>query len=156
MTITSKNFTCSKTFFDFPCCHRQWDHNGHCRYVHGYSREFTFWFKSTQLNKNGFVVDFSSLKTLESKLKDYFDHTFLVNFDDPLMDQWEKLHRSNAIDLRVMKNVGMEFTSQQIWEWANHHLFEVDKGRSCCWKTESRENNSNSAAFEKVPSWYQS
>ena len=154
MSINSSQFSCSKTFEDFPCSHRQWRHSGHCRFVHGYSRSFTFWFKAKKLDKNGFVVDFSSLKPLEKRLKHQFDHTFLVNKDDPLMQYWEKLHNMEALDLRKMDNVGMEFSSKLIWDWANEFLSNKENGRSCCWRTESRENNSNKAVFEKFPDWY--
>ena len=59
-------------------------------------------------------MDFSSLKPLEKKLKDQFDHTFLINKDDPLLKYWEKLNQLDALDLRIMDNVGMEFSSQLI------------------------------------------
>ena len=84
--------TCSKRFSGYPCCHRQWRHPGHCRFVHGYSRSFTVWFRSSQLDAYGFVVDFSSLQPLETRLAAQFDHTFLVNADDPLLSQWQTLH----------------------------------------------------------------
>ena len=47
--------TCSKHFEGYPCCHRQWQHPGHCRFVHGYSRSFTIWFAANELDR-GFVV----------------------------------------------------------------------------------------------------
>ena len=119
MYIHSLKFSCSKSYEDFPCSHRQWRHEGHCRFVHGYSRSFTFWFTAKKLDLNGFVVDFSSLKPLEIRLKEQFDHTFLINKDDPLLNYWEKLNDLDAFDLRIMNNVGMEFTSEFIWSWAN-------------------------------------
>ena len=154
MPIHFSQFTCSKRYEDFPCSHRQWNHNGHCRFVHGYSRSFTFWFSAKELDKNGFVVDFSSLKLIKEKLKEQFDHTFLVNKDDPLLEYWEKLHNLKALDLRIMENVGMEYSSKLIWIWANEYLKKVEGGRACCWKTESRENKSNGAYFKKIPQWY--
>ena len=154
MNIISSQFSCSKSFEDFPCSHRQWRHEGHCRYVHGYSRSFTFWFVARELDVNGFVVDFSRLKPLEKRLKEQFDHTFLVNKDDPLLNYWKELHDLEALNLRIMDNVGMEFSSKVIWQWANEYLNEIDGGRTCCWKTESKENKSNSASYEKLPEWF--
>ena len=52
MTIKDIPFNCSKHFKDYPCSHRQWKHKGHCRYVHGYSRSFTFCFASSELDEN--------------------------------------------------------------------------------------------------------
>ena len=147
-------YTCSKTFSGYPCCHRQWRHSGHCRFVHGYSRSFCFWFQAEELDENGFVVDFSSLSELEKQLRQQFDHTFLVNADDPLLAQWQSLHDQGALDLRVMENVGMEASAALAWDWANKLLKARDGGRSCCWKVEARENEKNAACYAAVPTWF--
>ncbi|MDA0963444.1 MAG: 6-carboxytetrahydropterin synthase [Cyanobacteria bacterium] len=147
-------YTCSKTFSGYPCCHRQWRHSGHCRFVHGYSRSFCFWFQAEELDENGFVVDFSSLSELEKQLRQQFDHTFLVNADDPLLAQWQSLHEQGALDLRVMENVGMEASAALVWDWANKLLKARDGGRSCCWKVEARENEKNAACYAAVPTWF--
>ena len=122
--------------------------------MHGYSRSFTLQFAATKLDPCGFVVDFSSLRPLDSKLRDQFDHTFLVNADDPLLVEWHRLHQLGAIDLRVMDNVGMESTALVVWEWANALMLERDGGRTCCWAVEARENIMNAAVYNKVPSWF--
>ena len=154
MSIPNFQFTCSKSFENFPCCHRQWQHPGHCHFVHGYNRSFNFWFGCQRLDENGFVVDFSGLKELERKLINEFDHTFLVNADDPLINTWKELHDQSALDLRIMKNVGMESTANLIWNWANEFLHKKDKGRTCCLRTQSRENDFNAACFELIPDWF--
>lgn len=146
--------TCSKTFSGYPCTHRQWRHSGHCRFVHGYSRSFTFWFQATALDQHGFVVDFSSLRELEAQLATQFDHTFLVNADDPLLATWQQLHEQGALDLRVMANVGMEASAELVWGWANALLLEREAGRACCFRVEARENEKNAAYYEGVPAWF--
>ena len=123
--------------------------------MHGYSRSFTIWFAAIELDSHGFVVDFSRLTNLETKLKHHFDHTFLVNHDDPFLKDWERLHAKGVIDLRVMENVGMEFTAKLVWEWANKFLLDRYGGRACCWRVDARENSKNSASFEKTPKWYE-
>ena len=150
----SAAFTCTKTLSGYPCCHRQWRHAGHCRFVHGYSRSFTLWFKARELDVHGFVVDFSSLAALHERLAHQFYHTFLVNADDPLLEQWQALHEQGALDLRVMDNVGMEASAKLVWQWANQLLEQREGGRSCCWKVEARENEKNAAYFETVPRWF--
>jgi 6-pyruvoyltetrahydropterin/6-carboxytetrahydropterin synthase len=100
------------------------------------------------------VVDFSSLGALQQRLADQFDHTFLVNADDPLLEQWQALHEQGALDLRVMDNVGMEASAELVWGWANQLLKEREGGRSCCWKVEARENEKNAACYEAVPEWF--
>ena len=150
------SYTCSKQFEGYPCSHRQWQHPGHCRFVHGYSRSFTVWFAATALDDCGFVVDFSSLRPLEAQLRKQFDHTFLVNANDPLMEHWQQLHYLGALDLRVMENVGMEATAQLVWTWTNALLKERDGERTCCWKVEARENRANAATYEALPGWFRS
>ena len=150
----SAGYTCSKQFSGYPCTHRQWRHPGHCRYVHGYSRSFTCWFRATALDANGFVVDFSSLRELEARLSHQFDHTFLANADDPLLPTWRRLHEQGALDLRVMDNVGMEASARLVWDWANALLLDRDGGRACCWKVEARENEKNAAFYEALPDWF--
>ena len=121
--------------------------------MHGYSRSFTCWFGASELDANGFVVDFSSLKELRKQLNHQFDHTFLANSDDPLLSEWERLHELGALDLRVMGNVGMEGSAHWVWQQVNALLKERDGGRSWCWKVEARENPSNAAYWEAKPSW---
>ncbi|MEB3351179.1 MAG: 6-carboxytetrahydropterin synthase [Cyanobacteriota bacterium] len=150
----SAAYTCSKRFGGFPCTHRQWRHGGHCRFVHGYSRSFTLWFAARTLDIHGFVVDFSSLGELRQRLADQFDHTFLVNADDPLLDTWRQLHGQGALDLRVMDNVGMEASAALVWSWANELLHRRDRGRTCCYRVEARENEANAATYAARPDWY--
>ena len=154
MTIPPTSFSCSKLFEGYSCCHRQWSHEGHCRFVHGYSRSFTLWFGAQELDRCGFVVDFSSLRPFEQRLRGQFDHTFLANADDPLLTEWRRLDELGALDLRVMENVGMENTAVLVWEWANELLQQRDRGRTCCWAVEARENRRNAATYTKVPDWF--
>jgi 6-pyruvoyltetrahydropterin/6-carboxytetrahydropterin synthase len=150
----SAAYTCSKQFSGYPCCHRQWRHPGHCRFVHGYSRSFTVWFGARELDRHGFVVDFSSLHDLEARLAAQFDHTFLANADDPLLERWRALHNEGALDLRVMDNVGMESSAALVWDWANELLLARDGGRTCCWRVEARENEKNAACYTATPEWF--
>ena len=103
--------------------------------------------------QNGFVVDFSSLKAFRQQLNAQFDHTFLVNSDDPLLGEWQRLHDLGALDLRVMRNVGMEGSAHWVWEHINALLHERDGGRSWCWKVEARENSTNATQWEAKPNW---
>lgn len=124
--------------------------------MHGYSRSFLLHFAATELDPCGFVVDFSSLRPLEQQLQEQFDHTFLVNADDPLMKEWERLHELGALDLRVMSNVGMETSAELVWTWANQLLQQRDAGRTCCWSVEARENTRNTGCFHSLPEWFES
>ena len=64
-----------------------------------------------------------------------------------LMEEWQRLDRLGALDLRVMDNVGMEASAQLVWTWANALLLERDGGRSCCWLVEARRKPTQCCAF---------
>ena len=100
------------------------------------------------------MVDFSSLSPLSERLKAQFDHTFLVNVDDPLLVEWQRLHELGALDLKVMDNVGMESTAELVWGWANELLLEQDGGRTCCWQLQASENEKNNGLFINTPPWF--
>jgi len=80
MYIHSLKFSCSKSYEDFPCSHRQWRHEGHCRFVHGYSRSFTFWFTAKKLDLNGFVVDFINLNIINFPVFNIADVSINIGF----------------------------------------------------------------------------
>ena len=58
----SEKYTSTKTYRNLPCAHRQWKHDGHCAYIHGYSREYTFNFDAESMDQHGWVVGFGDLK----------------------------------------------------------------------------------------------
>ncbi|MBC7713713.1 MAG: 6-carboxytetrahydropterin synthase [Rhizobacter sp.] len=143
MYISTKKFT------GFPCTHRQWRDTGHCRFVHGYSREFTFSFKSTTLDDKGWVMDFGGFKEFKVFLDDYFDHTFLANADDPELELFKDMDKRGIVKLRVLESVGMEGTSKFLHEKMNDYLNKKTQGRVWCFRVETRENAQNSGIYEE-------
>lgn len=79
--------TCSKKYRDFPFAHRQPNHAGHCKYIHGHNWGFDFTFQCEKVDACGFVIDFGSLGWLKAMLDDMFDHTLVLNIDDPYLDE---------------------------------------------------------------------
>jgi 6-pyruvoyltetrahydropterin/6-carboxytetrahydropterin synthase len=146
------NFTSTKTFKSFPCTHRQPAHKGHCRFIHGYDRDFVFHFKCKDLEPDtGFVVEFGgkAMKELKAFLERTFDHTFLANEDDPELELFKEMEEKGLIQLRILPNVCMEATSKYLWEVANRILKEYEGDRCWCYKVEVRENFKNSGTYKK-------
>lgn len=137
----------TKSFWNYPCSHRQWRHEGHCAFIHGYSRSFHFTFEAEKLDEIGFVVDFGAFKKFKAKLDDWFDHTLLLNADDPLLPEFRELEKKGACKITVLPNVGMEGTAQFLCAQMNEFLKEETQGRAMCVKVEVRENDKNSAIF---------
>ena len=136
----------TKTFTGLPCAHRQWRDEGHCSLVHGYDRTVIITYGCHALDEKGWVVDFGGLKKVKAWLEDKFDHTLLINEDDPMRPLFEK-HDGGLWKLTILPNVGMEGSSNYIYRQVNPMIEEMTQGR--CWvvSVECRENVKNSALF---------
>lgn len=145
--MNPKNFKSTKRFTGFPCTHRQWRADSHCKFVHGYSREFYFEFGASELTKEGWVVDFGGLKDIKAWLNHLFDHTFLVSQDDPFLEQFKKLDEAGALQLRVLPNPGMEGTAEYVYLEASKILKKLYGDRAWISLVEVKENENNSAIF---------
>lgn len=141
-------FISTKNFIGYPCAHRQWKDEGHCRFIHGYSREFKFWFKASALDDKNWVMDFGGFKEFKTFLDDYFDHSCLINQDDPELPLFREMDKKGIIKLRILDNVGMEGTSYFLYQKMNEHLMKKTNGRVRCFRVETRENEKNSGIYE--------
>ena len=137
----------TKSFWNYPCSHRQWRHGGHCAFIHGYSRSFHFTFEASELDSFGFVVDFGAFKKFREMLDKWFDHTLLLNADDPLLEEFRALESKGACKITVLPNVGMEGTAHFLYQKMNDFLSVETAGRATCVKVEVRENDKNSAIY---------
>ncbi len=139
----------TKSYYNYPCSHRQWRHKGHCAHIHGYSRSFHFTFACEERDQNGFVMDFGALKPLKAFLDEWFDHTLLLNHDDPLIPDFEALEAKGACRLKIMPNCSMEGTAAFLYEKVNEMVQQATQQRVQCIEVEVRENDKNSAMFSK-------
>lgn len=138
----------TKTFIGYPCAHRQHKHPGNCALVHGYSRSFHFVFGAVERDVCGFVVDFGDLKFVKAILDAQFDHTLLLNAEDPCLPNFLELEKLGACDIRIMSyGVGMEGTAQWLYEQVDPWLRRRSRGRAWVVSVEARENEKNSAIF---------
>lgn len=145
--MNPQNFKSTKRFTGFPCTHRQWRAESHCRFVHGYSREFYFEFAAKELTQEGWVVDFGGLKNIKTWLDKTFDHTFLIAQDDPHMDDFTKLDKAGVIQLRVLPNPGMEGSALYVYQEASKILKETYGDRAWITLVEVSENEKNTAQY---------
>lgn len=145
--MDSKLFLSTKRFQGFPCTHRQWRAESHCRFIHGYSREFFFEFAAKELTPEGWVVDFGGLKQVKEWLDDMFDHTFLASEDDPYLEKFKKLNEDGVIQLRTLPNAGMEGTAKFVFDKVDADIRSQTQGRAWVHSVEVRENEKNSAIY---------
>ena len=141
-------FTSTKTFHKFPCAHRQHKHDGNCALVHGYSRSFHFVFGAITMTKEGFIVDYGDLKELQRWLEENYDHTFVVDQDDPFIPTFQELHQAGVLRLVIQEEgPGMEGTAMRICNWTDEWLRKKTGGRAWVLSVEARENDKNSSIY---------
>ena len=94
-------------------------------------------------------MDFGGFKEFKLFLDDTFDHTCLINQDDPELPLLKELDSKGIIKLRVLESVGMEGTSLFLYKKMNEYLDKKTNGRVWCFRVETRENEKNSGIYEE-------
>lgn len=140
-------FISTKRFIGYPCTHRQWKADSHCRFVHGYSREFYVEFACKTMTEEMWVMDFGGLKEVKAWLAEMFDHTFLVAEDDPYLERFRQMDTDGIIQLRVLPNAGMEGTAEFVYKKMSEMIKKSTNDRVWITKVEVRENEKNSAIY---------
>jgi|TARA_R100001530_G_scaffold43267_1_gene32935 6-pyruvoyltetrahydropterin/6-carboxytetrahydropterin synthase len=143
-----ENFTSTKSFYNYPCAHRQFKHEGNCHLIHGYSRSFHFTFQAKTLSKEGFVMDYGDLKELKNHLDYMYDHTLILEDGDPHMDKFIELEKLGVCNIRTQPlGVGMEGTAHYLCQWTDNFLRKKTRGRVWVRSVEARENEKNSSIY---------
>ena len=93
-------------------------------------------------------MDFGGLKEIKAFLEDKFDHTLLINEDDPEMDFFQQMHQKDLCKLVVLPNVGMEGSAKYIFEWVQKWLEKETKDRVSLYSVECMENEKNSGIYK--------
>ena len=128
--------------------------HSHCQLLHGYALKFKIWFTTDKLDDMNWVVDFGGFKDkpigngLKSWLNDMFDHTLLIEKDDPYIDIFEQLGVMGLAKVKVMDKMGCENLAKLVFEKFNDVLSKTDAGRCKVIKVECYENERNSAIYE--------
>lgn len=127
---------------------RQHRAQSHCRFMHGYALEIRIEFEAEELDENGWVIDFGSLKPLKAALEEFFDHKTLVQNDDPHIEWFREGMRLGTMDVIEIEGMGCEFfthvvaqlayrflTSTGQWDRVKLALVEVKEhpGNSAIW-----------------------
>lgn len=86
-------FTIEKTF-KIPMGHRLLKHQGLCKNFHGHNFVIKVEVGSESLDENEMVIDFSYLKKIVNQTLDKFDHTMLLNDNDPMKYEFDKTFRN--------------------------------------------------------------
>src|SRR5882724_9729997 len=104
---------------------RQWRADSHCSFLHGYAIgvELEFCCLDSEVDKNGWVINFGGLKDVKQWLKELLDHKTLVAADDPEMSTFLGLEAAGLIQLVVLdQGVGCDNLAKYIAQWVEGWL----------------------------------
>lgn len=128
--------------------------HSHCKLLHGYALKFKVWFEADSLDDMNWVVDFGGFKDapigngLKAWMNDMFDHTMIIEKDDPYMDLFESMAMEGICKLVKVDRIGAESLAKLVFDKFNKVLSNTDGGRSRVVKVECFENDKNSAIYE--------
>jgi len=73
--------------FKFDAAHRLMHHPGKCSNLHGHTFRVEIVVEGKIDQKSGMVIDFAELKEILGEVVDGYDHTVILNKEDPLLDK---------------------------------------------------------------------
>ena len=148
-------FQSTKHFDNFSVAIRQWKaQHSHCSLLHGYALEFKVWFEPIspmELDEMNWVVDFGifSRNGLKDWLNDMFDHTLLIEKDDPYLDVFLAMGPMKLAKVHVMEKMGAESLAKLVFAKFNDTFSKTEGGRVKVVKVECFENGKNSAIYSE-------
>lgn len=97
----------------FEAAHRLHDYSGKCKNIHGHSYTARVTISSTQLQSDGFVIDFSTLKFIIGDWIDkHWDHAILLHEKDPL---WAALHNQDVAIYTMKESPTAEHMARHLY-----------------------------------------
>ena len=146
----------TKIFDNFSVAIRQWKaQHSHCQLVHGYAFEFKVWFESIeeveekQLDEMNWIVDFGLFgrNGLKDWLNSVFDHTLIIEEDDPFKDIFEQMGVMQLAKPIFVKRIGAESMAKLVFDKFNDVFSKTEGGRIRVVKVECNENKKNSGIY---------
>ena len=136
--------------------------HSHCQLQHGYALKFKVVFAPVNpedenggLDDMNWVVDFGGFKDapigngLKAWMDDMFDHTMLIEKDDPYLDFFQGMAMEGLCKLRVMDKMGAESLAKLVFDKFNDTLSKTDGGRCKVVSVECFENDKNSGIYSE-------
>ncbi len=152
----------TKLFENYSVAIRQWKaQHSHCQLLHGYALKFKVWFASNepdidkQLDDMNWIVDYGGFKDapkgngLKSWMDHMWDHTLLIQKDDPFVDVFEQMGQMGLAKVHLLDKMGAESNAKLVYDHFNSVLSKTDAGRCKVIKVECFENDNNSSIYEE-------
>jgi 6-pyruvoyltetrahydropterin/6-carboxytetrahydropterin synthase len=155
-----RKYQSTKLFDNYSVAIRQWKaQHSHCSLLHGYAIKFKVWFESTepleenQLDDQNWIQDYGGFKEkpigngLKDWMNDMWDHTLLIEKDDPQLETFTYLQELGLAKLVVMDKIGAESAAKMVFDKFNDVLSKNNGGRVKVVKVECFENDKNSSIY---------
>jgi len=139
--------TCSKTYRDIPLGHRQPFHKGRCSRIHGHNWTIKLTFAASELDSNGFVLDFGNLRYLKEWIDQNLDHACAISTSDPHLERMKNWEADGLIQLLVLESASCEGIAQHLFEVFDPMVREHTNGRAWIVSIELEEDTKNSATY---------
>ena len=140
--------TCSKTYRDIPLSHRQPFHEGRCSRLHGHSWAITLTFEASELDGNGFVIDFGDLHFIENWIDEHLDHGMILSESDPRKADLRELEKSGLLKTVWIKSASCEGIARFLFETFNPMVSDRTNGRVSLQAIHLEEDSKNSASYQ--------
>ena len=140
----------TKLFDGFSVAIRQHKaQHSHCCLNHGYSIYFVVTFEADSLDEMNWIADFGCFKRngLKDWLADMFDHTQLIEKDDPMLDYFKMMEVERICNLRILDAMGCESLAKLVSDKFNDVFSKTEGGRIRIVKVECFEHAKNSGIY---------
>lgn len=138
--------TCTKLFAQVPFAHRQPNHDGHCRWVHGHNWDIEVTFLARELDINGFVMDFGKLGRVKQWIDEHLDHGLLIVEKDPELEFF-KSRNGELWKLFVVPDGSSEGLAQVLHSLFDRLVQSETSGRVTVKEVRVFEDQKNSATY---------
>lgn len=153
----------TKVFDNYSVAIRQWKaKHSHCQLLHGYALEFKVWFESVesdidkQLDEMNWIMDYGGFKSqptgngLKDWMNDMWDHTCLIEADDPQLESFKYMEELGILKLVIMSPIGAESAAKLTFDKFNDVLSKTGGGRVKVVKVECWEAKRNSSIYTEI------
>ena len=154
----------TKIFDNYSVALRQWKaQHSHCQLLHGYALKFKVWFESNTpfddnmgLDDMNWIVDYGGFKDkpvgngLKSWMNHMWDHTTLIQKDDPYADIFEQMGQMGLAKVHFLDKMGVESCAKLVYDHFNKRLALTGGGRVKVVKVECWEADRNSSIYAEI------
>jgi 6-pyruvoyltetrahydropterin/6-carboxytetrahydropterin synthase len=111
--------------------------------LHGYALQIELTFGADTLTKEGWVIDFGSLKPIKDWLQHMFDHKMIIAEDDPAKEVFLELGAAGLAEIHVLPQVGCEAFTLYIFDHVTLWLAQATRHRVRLTEVTVREHEAN-------------